>query len=125
MIGISASASRTAIALMALSALSFTSNAAAASGEYYCTFGKGKIMNGDTAACYSDDGCAYIVKLGADPILDFDQASAPYALARGKIVAIVAPFPALVQKVKRLGGACRIIGMPRRSGAAEGVVAVT
>ena len=113
MIGTSASADRKIIALMSLSAISFTSNAAAASGEYYCTFGKGEIANGDTAACYSDDGCAYVVKLGADPIRDFDQASAPYALARGKIVAIVTRFPALIQKVKSLGGACRNVGMPR------------
>ena len=109
----SAGESSKIIALVALSALSLTPIPAAASSEYYCTFGKGKILNGDTAACYSDDGCTYIVKLGADPIRDFDQASAPYALARGKIAAIVTGFPALVQKVESLGGACRSIGMPR------------
>lgn len=113
MISSSASDGRKVIVLTALFALSLTSNAAAVSSEYYCTIGKGKIVNGDTAACYSDEGCAYIVKLGADPIRDFEQASAPYALARGKIVAIVARFPALVQKVKSLGGVCRNIGMPR------------
>jgi hypothetical protein len=84
----------------------------AVSSEYLCTYGKRDIVKGETAACYTDHGCAFIAKLGADPIRDFDQASAPYALARGKIVAIVTSYPSVIQKVKSVGGSCRTLSMP-------------
>ena len=91
------------IVLSILSVLSLGSSGTASS-EYVCTYGKRDILKGDTAACYSDDGCGLIAKLGADPIRDFDQASVPYALARGKIVAIVTSYPTVIQKVKSVGG---------------------
>ncbi len=99
------SASSKVIALSIISLVLPGSNAAA-STEYVCTRGKLAVSKADTAACYSDNGCAFIVKLGADPVREFDQASAPYALARGKIVAIVTSYPALIRKVKSVGGSC-------------------
>ena len=81
--------------------------------EYLCTRGKLDVARGDTAACYSDEGCAFIVKIGADPVRDFDPASAPYALARGKIVAIVTSYWALIRKVKGVGGSCSKLELSR------------
>jgi len=99
--------------IMALSILcaSWLGCEVAASAETLCTYGRRGVMKGDSGACYSDDGCALIAKLGADPIRDFDQTNAPYALARGKIAAIVTSHPTIIQKVKGIGGSCRPLGV--------------
>lgn len=68
---------------------------------------QGHPVKGDTIACYSDDDCKYAVALGGEPIRDFDPASAPFALARGKIAAIVTSSPELIEKTEKAGGSCR------------------
>ena len=43
-------------------------------------------------------GCSFVASLGADPIRDFEQDSAPFALARGKITGIVTSSAPLIKK---------------------------
>jgi hypothetical protein len=83
--------------------------AVAAPSEQYCTYRGKNPEQGDTVACYSDAGCKFAATLGAEPIRDYDVQSAPYALARGKIAAIIASSPSLIGKVKQVGGKCRSI----------------
>lgn len=64
-------------------------------------------IQGSTIACYTDAGCKFATSLGGEPIRDFDPASAPFALARGKIGAIVTSSTALIDKTKEVGGTCR------------------
>ena len=81
-------------------------SAVAAPDELLCTHGAAPVK-GDTAACYSDAGCSFVASLGADPIRDFEQDSAPFALARGKITGIVTSSAPLIKKIKQVGGSCR------------------
>jgi hypothetical protein len=83
--------------------------AVAAPTEQFCTYRGKNPEQGDSVACYSDAGCRFAAALGADPVRDYDVESAPYALARGKITAIVASSPSLIAKVKQVGGKCRSI----------------
>lgn len=80
--------------------------AAAAPADSLCSHGE-KITKGDTVACYSDEGCRLATSLGGDPVRDFDEDSAPFALARGKIAAIVTSSTALMQRIRKAGGSCR------------------
>lgn len=81
--------------------------AAPADAEEFCTIHEQDYFAGETMACYSDRGCRFVASLGADPIRDFDAASAPYALARGKIAGIVTSSPEQLAKIKELRGRCR------------------
>ena len=45
--------------------------------------------------------------LGAEPVRGYDQSSAPFALARGKITGIVTSSAGLIAQIKKVGGACR------------------
>jgi hypothetical protein len=83
--------------------------AVAAPNEQFCTYRGKNPEQGDSVACYSDAGCRFAAALGADPVRDYDVESAPYALARGKITAIIASSPGLIGKVKQVGGKCRSI----------------
>jgi hypothetical protein len=83
--------------------------AVAAPSEQFCTYRGKNPDQGDSVACYSDAGCRFAATLGAEPIRDFDVESAPYALARGKITAVIASSPSLIGKVKQVGGTCRSI----------------
>lgn len=75
--------------------------------QFMCINSKqGQPEKGDTIACYSDEDCRYAVALGGEPIRDFDPASAPFALARGKISAIVTSSPKLIDETEKAGGAC-------------------
>ncbi len=77
-------------------------------GEFICINAKlGGPEKGDTIACYSDAGCKYAASLGGEPIRDYDAASAPFALARGKIGAIVAAPGKFIDKIKAAGASCR------------------
>jgi hypothetical protein len=78
--------------------------AVAAPSEQFCTYRGKNPDQGDSVACYSDAGCRFAATLGAEPIRDFDVESAPYALARGKITAVIASSPSLIGKVKQVGG---------------------
>jgi hypothetical protein len=60
-----------------------------------------------TAACYTDGGCALIESLGAEPVRDYDVESAPFALARGKISAIVTASKDLIKTSEANGAKCR------------------
>ena len=80
---------------------------AAANGEQLCTHGGQKPEKGDSVACYSDAGCKFAGSLGAEPVRGYDQSSAPFALARGKITGIVTSSAGLIAQIKKVGGACR------------------
>jgi Asp/Glu/hydantoin racemase len=83
---------------------------AAPQPEQFCTHKSGgRDFKGETIACYSDAGCKFAASLGAEPIRDFDSASAPFALARGKIVGIVTSSALMLKKIKQVGGSCRRI----------------
>ena len=81
--------------------------AAAANGEQLCTHGGQKPEKGDSVACYSDAGCRFAGSFGAEPVRGYDQGSAPFALARGKITGIVTSSAGLIAQIKKVGGACR------------------
>ena len=81
--------------------------ATAANGEQFCTHGGQKPEKGDSVACYSDAGCRFAGSLGAEPVRGYDQSSAPFALARGKITGIVTSSSSLIAQIRKVGGACR------------------
>lgn len=81
--------------------------ATAANGEQLCTHGGQKPEKADSVACYSDAGCRFAGSLGAEPVRGYDQSSAPFALARGKITGIVTSSAGLIAQIKKVGGACR------------------
>lgn len=108
-------ASYRATIILALFFLAFgVASATAGPAEYFCTHGERDTIKGATAACYSDEGCAFLRKLDADPVRDFDVKSAPYALARGKIAGIVTSSSGLIRKIKSVGGSCRKLHAPQR-----------
>ena len=78
----------------------------AAPTDSLCSHGE-KISKGDSVACYSDDGCRLAASLGGDPVRDYDEDSAPFALARGKITGIVTSSTPLMQRIRKAGGSCR------------------
>lgn len=80
--------------------------AVAAPAELLCSHGE-TISKGDSVACYSDEGCRLAASLGGDPVRDYDQGSAPFALARGRITGIVTSSDGLMKSIKKQGGACR------------------
>jgi hypothetical protein len=80
--------------------------ATAADVEQVCVKHKQTTYAGETIACYSDAGCRHAEAMGGDPVRDYDPASAPYALARGKIAAIITGSRALAKKVREVGGSC-------------------
>jgi hypothetical protein len=76
--------------------------------EVICTNPKfGPPGAGDTIACYSQAGCARARSLGGEAITDYDAASAPFALARGKIGAIITSDKKLIETAKANGAACQ------------------
>lgn len=81
---------------------------AAAHAESVCTNPKDDPPGPDTTvACYSDTGCALAESLGAEPIRDYDAGSAPFALARGKISAIVTTDANLIRVAEKNGAICQ------------------
>lgn len=74
--------------------------------EQVCTIGELETESA-TIACYSDAGCQHAETLGSEPVRDYDTESAPYALARGKIAAVITSSTPLMAKIKSLGGACQ------------------
>ena len=82
--------------------------AAENAAEIICTNPKDDPPGPDTTvACYSDAGCALAETLGAEPIRDYDVGSAPFALARGKISAIIAASKDLIKTAEANGAKCR------------------
>lgn len=88
------------------SVLVASGGASAAPTEMLCSHGE-TIAKGDSVACYSDEGCRLATSLGGDPVRDYDQGSAPFALARGRITGIVTSSDGLMKSIKKQGGACR------------------
>lgn len=87
------------------------SAAAGNSAEAICVNPKDDPPGPDsTAACYSDSGCAFVESLGAEAIRDYDVGSAPFALARGKISAIVTSSKDLIKTAEANGAKCRPVG---------------
>jgi hypothetical protein len=81
-----------------------TENAA----ETICTNPKDDPPGPDTTvACYSDASCAIAESFGAEPIRDYDVGSAPFALARGKISAIIATSKDLIKTAQANGAKCQ------------------
>ena len=75
--------------------------------EIICTNPKDDPPGPDTTvACYSDTGCAFAESLRAEPVRDYDAGSAPFALARGKISAIVATSKDLIKTAEANGAKC-------------------
>ena len=82
--------------------------AQAADPEVVCTNPKyGPPGADDTVACYSEAGCALARSFGAEAIADYDPASAPFALARGKIGAVITSDKKLIETAKANGAACK------------------
>lgn len=82
----------------------------AIAGDLVCKLKSTKNYADTTIACYSDAGCVWAAKLGGEPIRDFDQASAPFALTRGKISVIVSGSEAMIAKSKEVGAVCAEAG---------------
>lgn len=78
----------------------------ASSAEHVCITAAQASYAGETIACYSDAGCDHAQKMGGDPVRDYDPASAPFALARGKIGAIVTSSMQLMKNIAKAGGRC-------------------
>jgi hypothetical protein len=95
-----------AIVILFLSALA-CEGALADKAELVCINPKDDPPGPDTTvACYSDDGCAVAESFGAEPIRDFDTDSAPFALARGKISAIVTSARDIIKVAEANGAVC-------------------
>ncbi|CAA2142572.1 hypothetical protein HYPP_03595 [Hyphomicrobium sp. ghe19] len=95
--------------LLFLSLACFTCPAVhAGQGEIVCINPKDDPPGPDsTVACYSDEGCAVAESFGAEGIRDCDAESAPFALARGKISAIVTAAPDLIKIAEANGAVCQ------------------
>lgn len=78
----------------------------ALAGDFVCKLKPTKNYADTTIACYSDAGCARAANLGGEPIRDFDQESAPFALARGKISAIISDSEAMIAAAEKAGANC-------------------
>lgn len=95
--------------LMLSSATAIVQHAGAAenAAEVLCTNPKDDPPGPDTTvACYSDTGCAIAESLGAEPVRDYDVGSAPFALARGKISAIITTSKDLIKTAQANGAKC-------------------
>ncbi|MGQ0456651.1 MAG: hypothetical protein ACT4OU_06285 [Hyphomicrobium sp.] len=85
---------------------------AALADEIVCVIGAPKTFENDSIACYNNSGCAHAVAMGGDVAPDYDPESAPFALARGKIGAIVGPTPELQKAAEAQGATCASQPMP-------------
>lgn len=92
------------IAVLAM--LAWSHAAANAEERQVCIHAAQASYSGETIACYSDADCLVAEKMGGDPVRDYDEASAPFALARGKIAAIVTSSARLMKAVVKAGGRC-------------------
>ncbi|MFT3730917.1 MAG: hypothetical protein QM780_05735 [Hyphomicrobium sp.] len=80
---------------------------AAAHAETVCINPKDDPPGPDTTvACYSDAGCKVAESFGAEPIRDYDAESAPFALARGKISAIITTAKDVIKIAEANGAEC-------------------
>ena len=58
-------------------------------------------------ACYTDRGCAFVEKLGAEMLPDYDADSVAAALGREKIEGIVTSSEPIMKQVKGYGYICK------------------
>jgi hypothetical protein len=58
-------------------------------------------------ACYSQSGCAFVEKLGAETLPDYDTESVAAALGREKIEGIVTSSEAIMKQIKGYGYICK------------------
>lgn len=84
----------------------------ATADEIVCVIGSPTTFQNDSIACYNNSGCAHAVAMGGDVAPDYDPDSAPFALARGKIAAIVGPSPELQKAAEAQGARCKTEPMP-------------
>lgn len=78
--------------------------------EFFCLKQIYGPYEGLAIACYSDAGCDFVEKLGAEPLPDYDQASVAAALGREKIEGIVTSSAAIIKEVESYGYTCRKVG---------------
>jgi hypothetical protein len=65
---------------------------------------------GLAVACYTDRGCAFVEKLGAETLPDYDTESVAAALGREKIEGIVTSSGAIIKEIEGYGYTCRKAG---------------
>jgi hypothetical protein len=58
-------------------------------------------------ACYSPSGCAFVAKLGAETLPDYDTQSVAAALGREKIEGIVTSSEPIMKQIKGHGYICK------------------
>lgn len=76
--------------------------------EFLCTKPETTSFDANTVvACYSDPGCVYVQKLGADPVRDYDVKSVAAALGREKIEGIVTSSAPIMKQIKGYGYVCK------------------
>jgi hypothetical protein len=84
-------------------------DAAPAAAEFLCL--KKKALYGPyedlSIACYTDRGCAFVEKLGAETLPDFDTESVAAALGREKIEGIVTSSEPIMKEIKGYGYVCK------------------
>ncbi len=97
---------RREVIIAVLAVLAWPGAAANAEEQQVCIHAVQASYSGETIACYSDAGCLVAETMGGDPVRDYDEASAPFALARGKIAAIVTSSTRLMKAVVKAGGRC-------------------
>lgn len=82
--------------------------ARAAEVEFLCTKPETASFDDNTViACYTDPGCDYAQKLGADPVRDYDVNSVAAALGREKIEGIVTSSAPIMKQIKGYGYVCK------------------
>lgn len=101
----------TAVFGLAASSLAITIAAipaGAAEVEFLCTKPDTTAFDENTViACYTDPGCGYVQKLGADPVRDYDVKSVAAALGREKIEGIVTSSASVIKQIKGYGYVCK------------------
>ncbi len=79
----------------------------AAAPEYLCLKKVYGPYEGLAIACYSNPGCDFVEKLGAESLPDYDTANVAAALGREKIEGIVTTSDAIMKEIKGYGYTCK------------------
>lgn len=95
------------IASLVLASATANAEPSSASANVVCKMKDTTSFENDTIACYDSAGCSTANELGGEPVEDYDIKSAPFALARGKIGAIVTSSPELIAAAKKVGAECQ------------------
>jgi hypothetical protein len=74
--------------------------------EYLCVKDLKAPHEGQSMACYTDNGCSYVESIGGEPLRDYDRESVPFALGREKIEGIVTSSAGIMKKIAEFGYKC-------------------